>query len=174
MESMTKNYGSRAIPTQLWSALKESSVKDARDCIMSMGITAENVAERYKVSRADQDEFSARSHHKAAKAQKEGLFDDEIVPVTTRWHPDPENAEKEEEITVSKDMAILSLVGRNMRNAIGSAGLMFSSLARAMINIEMISQGASEINISCGKLIATFLPPVSYGYQRVRYPKENK
>ncbi|KIR71673.1 aspartate kinase [Cryptococcus deuterogattii CA1014] len=57
--------------------------------------------------------------------------------------------EKIGDVTVSKDMAILSLVGRNMRNAIGSAGLMFASLARAMINIEMISQGASEINISC-------------------------
>ena len=55
------------------------------------------------------------------------------------------------DVTVSKDMAILSLVGRNMRNAIGSAGLMFTSLAKAMINIEMISQGASEINISCGE-----------------------
>lgn len=55
------------------------------------------------------------------------------------------------EVTVSKDMAILSLVGRNMRHAIGSAGSMFTSLAKAMINIEMISQGASEINISCGE-----------------------
>jgi aspartate kinase len=54
------------------------------------------------------------------------------------------------DVSVSEDMAILSLVGRNMRNAIGSAGLMFTSLAKAMINIEMISQGASEINISCG------------------------
>ncbi|WVQ84666.1 hypothetical protein IAT38_006821 [Cryptococcus sp. DSM 104549] len=57
--------------------------------------------------------------------------------------------EKIGDVTVSNDMAILSLVGRNMRNAIGSAGLMFTSLARAMVNIEMISQGASEINISC-------------------------
>ncbi|WVR00111.1 hypothetical protein IAU59_007253 [Kwoniella sp. CBS 9459] len=57
--------------------------------------------------------------------------------------------EKIGDVTVSRDMAILSLVGRNMRNAIGSAGLMFTSLAKAMINIEMISQGASEINISC-------------------------
>lgn len=55
------------------------------------------------------------------------------------------------EVTVSKNMAILSLVGRNMRHAIGSAGSMFTSLAKAMINIEMISQGASEINISCGE-----------------------
>ena len=45
------------------------------------------------------------------------------------------------DVTVSHDMAILSLVGRNMRHAIGSAGAMFTSLARAMINIEMISQG---------------------------------
>lgn len=65
--------------------------------------------------------------------------------------------EKIGDVTVSKDMAILSLVGRNMRNAIGSAGLMFASLARAMINIEMISQGASEINISCGKSMTGFL-----------------
>ena len=66
--------------------------------------------------------------------------------------------EKIGEITVSKDMAILSLVGRNMRNAIGSAGMMFTSLAKAMINIEMISQGASEINISCGKCISSSDP----------------
>lgn len=106
MESMTKNYGSRAIPTQLWDQLRESPVKDARDCIMSMGITAENVAERYGVSRADQDAFAAHSHQKAAKAQKEGLFDKEIVPVTTRWHPNPETPDLEEEITVTKDNGI--------------------------------------------------------------------
>jgi acetyl-CoA acyltransferase 1 len=106
MESMTKNYGSRAIPTQLWKVLKESPVKDARDCIMNMGITSENVAERYGISRKDQDEFAARSQQKAAKAQKEGLFDDEIVPVTTRWRPDPEVPENEETITVTKDDGI--------------------------------------------------------------------
>lgn len=50
------------------------------------------------------------------------------------------------DVTVSHDMAILSLVGRNMRHAIGSAGAMFTSLARAMINIEMISQGYVAFN----------------------------
>lgn len=58
--------------------------------------------------------------------------------------------EKIGDITVSKDMAILSLVGKNMRHAVGCAGMMFTALAKAGINIEMISQGASEINISCG------------------------
>ncbi|KAI7413791.1 beta ketoadipyl CoA thiolase, TH2 [Hortaea werneckii] len=106
MESMTKNYGSRAIPTQLWEQLRESPSKDARECIMSMGLTAENVAERYGVSRTDQDEFAAKSHQKAAKAQKDGLFDKEIVPVTTRWHPNPEQPEVEAEITVTKDDGI--------------------------------------------------------------------
>jgi len=106
MESMSKNYGSRAIPTSLWQALKDSPVKDARDCIMSMGITAENVAERYGVSRQEQDEFAAKSHQKAAKAQQDGLFDKEIVSVTTKWRPDKENPEKEEEITVTKDDGI--------------------------------------------------------------------
>lgn len=74
MESMTRNYGSRAIPTQLSPQLKESPVKEARDCVMSMGITAENVASRYGVSRADQDVFAAASHNKAAEAQKRGFF----------------------------------------------------------------------------------------------------
>lgn len=46
-------------------------------------------------------------------------------------------------------MAILSLVGKQMRNLVGIAGRMFTTLAGGDVNIEMISQGASEINISC-------------------------
>lgn len=106
MESMTRNYGSRAIPTQLWQDLKDSPVKDARECIMSMGITAENVSERYGVSRNEMDEFAVSSHLKAAKAQKEGLFDKEIVPVETRWIAEPEHPENVETKTISKDDGI--------------------------------------------------------------------
>lgn len=82
MESMTRNYGSKAIPTELWPVLKESPVKDARDCILSMGLTSENVSERFGINRTDQDAFGAASHVKAFKAQKEGRFDTEIVSVT--------------------------------------------------------------------------------------------
>lgn len=82
MESMTRNYGSKAVPKQLWPELRESSVKDARDCVMPMGITSENVAERYGISRADQDAFGAESHLKASKAQGQGCSDGEIVPVS--------------------------------------------------------------------------------------------
>lgn len=52
-------------------------------------------------------------------------------------------------VTVHDDMAILSLVGTQMRNMVGIAGRMFSTLAQGNVNIEMISQGANEINISC-------------------------
>jgi acetyl-CoA acyltransferase 1 len=102
MESMTRNYGSRAIPTELWSDLKNSEVDTTRDCIMNMGITSENVAERYNVSRADQDAFATESQLRAAKAQAGGIFDKEIVPVTTRWV----EGETSEEITVKKDDGI--------------------------------------------------------------------
>ncbi|KAK4054281.1 Aspartokinase [Microbotryomycetes sp. JL201] len=52
------------------------------------------------------------------------------------------------EVSINRDMAILSLVGKHMKNMVGIAGKMFSVLAEGNINIEMISQGASEINIS--------------------------
>jgi acetyl-CoA acyltransferase len=51
-----------------------------------MGITAENVAKKFGISRADQDAFAYRSQQRAATAQKAGAFDDEIVPVmATRY-----------------------------------------------------------------------------------------
>ncbi|KAA8895904.1 Aspartate/glutamate/uridylate kinase [Sphaerosporella brunnea] len=52
-------------------------------------------------------------------------------------------------VDVIRNLTILSLVGKQMKNMIGIAGRMFSTLAKANVNIEMISQGASEINISC-------------------------
>ncbi|GAA0206086.1 thiolase family protein [Halobaculum roseum] len=50
---------------------------------LQMGMTAEKVADEYGVSREAQDEFAARSHHRAAEATETGRFDDEIVPVET-------------------------------------------------------------------------------------------
>jgi acetyl-CoA C-acetyltransferase len=49
-----------------------------------MGTTAENVAERFQISRLDQDAFAAASQRKAASAQASGKFRDEIVPVTVQ------------------------------------------------------------------------------------------
>ncbi|KAF1361986.1 aspartate kinase-like protein [Lizonia empirigonia] len=52
-------------------------------------------------------------------------------------------------IDIVPDMAIVSLVGKQLKNMIGISGKFFSVLGNNNINIEMISQGASEINISC-------------------------
>ena len=51
---------------------------------ISLGETAENVADRYQVTRQRQDEFALRSHQRAAAARDAGRFAGEIVPVTTR------------------------------------------------------------------------------------------
>jgi acetyl-CoA acyltransferase len=62
------------------------AMRRCQDVYMPMGITAENVAKRYGIARADQDAFALRSHTRAAAAQKAGAFDDEIVPVkATRY-----------------------------------------------------------------------------------------
>jgi acetyl-CoA acyltransferase len=50
----------------------------------SMGLTAENVAERFKISREDQDRFALASHQKAAKAIKEGKFKEEVLPIPAK------------------------------------------------------------------------------------------
>src|SRR4051795_13289569 len=47
---------------------------------MNMGLTAENLAIRYKISRREQDEFAFRSHQKAARATDAGEFKNEIIP----------------------------------------------------------------------------------------------
>ena len=109
MESMTRNYGSKAIPVDLWPALRDSPVQDALDCIMPMGLTSENVASRYGVSRADQDAFAVESHLRAARAREAGHFDPEIVPVTTRFQEVDKQGTKigdEQTITVTQDDGI--------------------------------------------------------------------
>ncbi len=55
--------------------------KDYPQAYISMGETAENVAQRYQVSRADQEAFAVDSHRKAAAARAEGRLTDEIVPI---------------------------------------------------------------------------------------------
>lgn len=53
-----------------------------RACEFGMGGTAENVAERYGISREEQDKFAFESHQKAIRAQDNGWFEQEIIPIT--------------------------------------------------------------------------------------------
>ena len=59
-------------------------VVDMPEAYVSMGQTAENVADKYEVTRQDMDAFAVESHARAAAAQRDGKFDDEIVPLTVR------------------------------------------------------------------------------------------
>lgn len=61
----------------------------------SMGLTAEQVAKDFNVSREDMDEFSYNSHMKAVKAIKDGKFKDEIVPITVNETYVDENGKKQ-------------------------------------------------------------------------------
>src|SRR5690554_343103 len=71
---------------------------------VNMGITAENVAEKYNVSREDQDEFAYRSHQRAIKAWEEGKFDEQITPIKVVEKKVTANGEIEEsEFTFTKD-----------------------------------------------------------------------
>ncbi|HSD15368.1 MAG TPA: acetyl-CoA C-acyltransferase [Flavobacterium sp.] len=64
------------------------------DYYWGMGLTAEAVAKQFNVSREDQDEFAYNSHMKALKAQAEGKFDNQIVPITVEQVYIDENSKK--------------------------------------------------------------------------------
>ncbi|KAM4705771.1 3-ketoacyl-CoA thiolase, peroxisomal [Rhinophrynus dorsalis] len=88
-------------PGDVSSRIVENS--KARDCLIPMGITSENVAERFGVSRQKQDAFSLFSQQRAAAAQRAGHFKNEIVPVTTTITDDQGNTKT---ITVTEDEGI--------------------------------------------------------------------
>ncbi|XP_063468375.1 3-ketoacyl-CoA thiolase, peroxisomal isoform X1 [Symphalangus syndactylus] len=73
------------------------------DIGMACGITSENVAERFGISREKQDTFALASQQKAARAQSKGCFQAEIVPVTTTIHDDKGTKRS---ITVTQDEGI--------------------------------------------------------------------
>ncbi|WP_085900068.1 thiolase family protein [Kiloniella majae] len=78
IESMTR------VPMMGFNPLLNPSLaKEYPAAYISMGETAENVADKYAISRKDQDQFSLNSHLKAAEAQGKGNFKDEIIPVKT-------------------------------------------------------------------------------------------
>jgi acetyl-CoA C-acetyltransferase len=88
MENMTRapylipsgRFGARMGDAQLIDSMVHDGLWDAFNAI-HMGITAENLAEQYEISREEQDEFAASSQQKAERAVAEGIFRDEIVPI---------------------------------------------------------------------------------------------
>jgi acetyl-CoA C-acetyltransferase len=88
MENMTRapylipsaRFGARMGDAELIDSMVHDGLWDAFNAI-HMGITAENLAEQYGISREEQDEFAARSQQKAERAGGEGAFADEIVSI---------------------------------------------------------------------------------------------
>lgn len=79
VESMTR------IPMGGYNFLPHPGLaKDYPEAFVAMGITAENLARKYQISRSEQQELAVLSHDRAAKARAAGKFADEIVPITTK------------------------------------------------------------------------------------------
>ena len=84
VESMTHDYfPHRGIPTRISESFLADVSDEAKNVLMPMGITSENVATKYGISRKQQDEFALDSHLKADKATQLGHFAKEIIPIQT-------------------------------------------------------------------------------------------
>lgn len=100
LESMTSN-------PMAWEGSVNPRVETnqrAQDCLLPMGVTSENVAERYGVGRKQQDAASVTSHQRAAAATAAGKFREEIIPVHTKL-VDPKTGE-EKQVTIAVDDGI--------------------------------------------------------------------
>lgn len=87
-------YGHRLFNATLVDTMVNDALWDAFNQY-HMGITAENVAEQWGLTREDLDEFAAKSQQKAVAAQEAGAFDDEIVPVEVK--------QRKQTVVVNKD-----------------------------------------------------------------------
>lgn len=98
---MSNGFGAKAAPDVSDEVLEN---QDAEDCLLPMGITAENVTKDYNISRKSQDEFAAKSFQKAAAANKAGKFKAEIIPITAKFIDS--KTEQVTEILVDQDDGI--------------------------------------------------------------------
>ena len=96
------------VPTSGWKTVPAYSIaKDEPDYYLSMGLTAEAVANDYKVSREDQDLFATHSHQKAANAIKEGYFKPGILPVGVQEiYLDEKGKRQQRSFTVDTDEGV--------------------------------------------------------------------
>ena len=105
MESISLTIGEHQ---PAWRNRSQAVIDADPYAYMAMIETAEVVAQRYDVSREDQDRFAAQSQQRAAAAQEAGRFDDEIAPITvTKALIDKEGTETgKEEITLAQDEGV--------------------------------------------------------------------
>ena len=123
-----------------FSELLESH-PEAKNCKVPMGILSEKMAKDRNITRAAQDAFAASSFQKAVLAQQEGLFNEEIAPITVKWE-DPKSGEVKV-ITVTKDDGVREgITGESLgklRPSFASDGSIHAG------NASQISDGAAAV-----------------------------
>jgi acetyl-CoA acyltransferase len=135
------------------------AMRSCPDVYIPMGITAENVANRFSISRKDQDAFALGSQQKAAAAQKAGKFDDEIVAVkATRYQNGARDAtEFKRDELVRADTTLEGLAG--LKPAFATTGAVTAG------NASPLSDGAAAALVA-SKGIADALGVKPLGYFR--------
>lgn len=114
--------GQRLGHTEIKDSLIHDGLWDAYYNI-HMGITAENVAEKYRITRSQQDEYSLQSHQRASLAQRNGIFNDEIVPIEyTQKGKEPLFFDKDESIRETSLDKLSSLAPVFKKNGSVTAG----------------------------------------------------
>ncbi|KAJ4295353.1 3-ketoacyl-CoA thiolase with broad chain length specificity [Kalmusia sp. IMI 367209] len=137
-ESMSQQYGPQAVSE--FSELLEEH-RSAAECKVPMGVLSEKMAKDKGIPRSEQDKFAAASFQKAVEAQKKGLFDEEIAPLTVKW-TDPKTDE-EKTITVSKDDGVREGITRESLGKIKPAFSKDGSIHAG--NASQISDGAAAV-----------------------------
>jgi acetyl-CoA acyltransferase len=112
---------------------------------VTLGETAENVAERYRVTRERQDEFALRSHQRAARAAGEGRFAGEIIPVTTSA------GEVTADEGIRDDLTLAELAGK--RPAFRRGGTVTGG------NSSPLNDGAAVVLLASEEVLAAGAPP---------------
>jgi acetyl-CoA C-acetyltransferase len=105
-----------------------------------MGTTAENVAEKYQISRHDQDQFAVASQNKASAAQRAGKFRDEIAPVTVKGRKGDTVVDTDEYIRHEVDLASMT----KLRPAFSKEGTVTAG------NASGINDGAAALVVMSG------------------------
>lgn len=97
--------GAPQVDDMLWAGLTDEYIGSG------MGVTAENLAEKYDISREEQDEYALRSHQLAAKATEEGKFAEEIVAVEIKSRRGTTTFDQDEHIRADSSLEQLGKLG---------------------------------------------------------------
>ena len=152
MESMTNaphllpglRKGHKYGAVEMLDSMAYDGLVDAFDRI-PMGESTDRYSERLGITRAEQDEFAARSHQRAAAAQKNGLFDEEIVPVQVpQRRGDPVEIREDEGIRADTTVEVLA----KLKPAFGADGTITagssSPISDGACAVVVMSRAAAE------------------------------